>query len=177
MKPSSARMTHFLLCIYDVTGTKVLLYFIYSVPTKSHYDISMQYKCKYKKIIGGWFIFKRVSAMFICQESGRHAYLSREWPPCLFVKRVVAMLICQEIGRHVYFLIYRRHMIYFQHNTNKNIFLTILEISVTVYRAFLLLFTDVRKDTMVYGKPDCYSFLYHESLIRSILFVPLFRKF
>ena len=103
MKPSSARMTHFLLCIYDVTGTKVLLYFIYSVPTKSHYDISMQYKCKYKKIIGGWFIFKRVAAMFICQESGRHVYLSREWPPCLFVKRLAAMFICQESGRHVYF--------------------------------------------------------------------------
>jgi hypothetical protein len=105
---------------------------------------------------------------------------SREWPPCLFVKRVADMFICQEIGRHAYFLIYRRHMIYFQHNTNKNIFLAILEISVTVFSSFFsfdIQFTDVRKDTMVYGKPDCYSFLYHESLIRSILFVSLFRKF
>jgi hypothetical protein len=124
--------------------------------------------------------FKRLAAMFICQESGRHVYLSREWPTCLFVKRVADMFICQEIGRHAYFLIYRRHMIYFQHNTNKNIFLAILEISVTVFSSFFsfdIQFTDVRKDTMVYGKPDCYSFLYHESLIRSILFVSLFRKF
>ena len=116
----------------------------------------------------------------ICQESGRHVYLSREWPPSLFVKRVAATFICQESGRHVYFLIDSRHVIYFQNNTNNNIFLAILDISVTVYKAFLLFFrftiqfTDVQKDTMVYGKPDCYSFLYHESLIRSILFVSLF---
>jgi hypothetical protein len=46
---------------------------------------------------------KRVAAMFICQESGRHVYLSREWPTCLFVKRMADMFICQESGRHAYF--------------------------------------------------------------------------
>jgi hypothetical protein len=38
----------------------------------------------------------RLAAMLICQEIGRHVYLSREWSPCLFFKRLAAMFICQE---------------------------------------------------------------------------------